>query len=466
MSIRLYLSPPLAIARLGLSPVPVAAFEYGPNDLSPQGTGKTTLERAKTFSVKPDGTLDEVCPDLSFQDEQRRIRPVAVFFELRFRDDQGPDLEPVTPEVLDKWGVKAGAAALHWSVHIANLKAFHYTRDEASRIEAKPPCLRGDDTTPKILEGRSPQYLSEPLVRGDTCIPLGTIQLTKPRHDNDPFRLYFKPPLGEVYGPTDLPERQYVDHAGATPTTLHLPPENLRLNPKSAWCRMPAPDDPDPRTVPAGLFATDKFNVSLGLIDDVSDGIVTCAIEGLPAPEARARIFVGPPDMAPDRRHFCTLADGLADRELKAAPSNPGTEEVRDLLERVWETVGLMNVDSCNADEPPTVNEFHAFIDSHPFKPSPDGPLKLLKGESLGPLPLTEQAREMHRRVAFPGSFEALLLQVPELLHEYLRPPDDPILAMDERMPAVMRGPSGRALTLSRREYHLLRSFARALTGK
>ena len=90
----------------------------------------------------------------------------------------------------------------------------------------------------------------------------------------------------------------------------------------------------------------------LGLVDDVSDGLVRCALPG--GLEAAARIVVAPPDYAPDRRHVVSLADNLTDREDRAVAreNQPATEELaalmRDLLERAFETSDLMNKDAQN----------------------------------------------------------------------------------------------------------------------
>jgi hypothetical protein len=66
---------------------------------------------------------------------------------------------------------------------------------------------------------------------------------------------------------------------------------------------------------------------------------------------ARANVFAGPPDFGPDRRPFLSLADELQDRcsgeaERNAALSQKDREAwVRDLFERVYETVSLFNLD-------------------------------------------------------------------------------------------------------------------------
>ena len=148
MSRRLILSPPLAIARVGPSDTPLCAFEYAANDLSPRGTGKTTIEPAPTLSLDREVKLTESSPErIQFKDDSG-IRPVCVFFELRYTEGNSESY-PVTQRELKNWGVDLPDVC--WSVKVANLKAFHNTRDPATRISACIPKLQGNDTLPQIL---------------------------------------------------------------------------------------------------------------------------------------------------------------------------------------------------------------------------------------------------------------------------------------------------------------------------
>ena len=63
---------------------------------------------------------------------------------------------------------------------------------------------------------------------------------------------------------------------------------------------------------------------------------------------AHSSVFVAPPDFAPDRRPFLSLADELNDRSAaRAGPPNGEQLDdwVEDLFERIYETVSMMNVD-------------------------------------------------------------------------------------------------------------------------
>ena len=68
--VRLFVDPPLAVARVGNSPNPVPAFMWDRNDFTPGGTGKTTIT---ALDGEP----------LIFKDGPDQIRPVWPYFEAR-----------------------------------------------------------------------------------------------------------------------------------------------------------------------------------------------------------------------------------------------------------------------------------------------------------------------------------------------------------------------------------------------
>jgi hypothetical protein len=79
---KLWLYPPLAIARLGTSNTPCDNFTWSPDDLRPRGTGKTTIKPAQTLQVAADGTVTATITmptEISFKDAQG-LKPVCPFF--------------------------------------------------------------------------------------------------------------------------------------------------------------------------------------------------------------------------------------------------------------------------------------------------------------------------------------------------------------------------------------------------
>src|SRR5260370_42636687 len=86
------------------------------------------------------------------------------------------------------------------------------------------------------------------------------------------------------------------------------------------------------------------------MVDGTCDWIVRATIKaGGKIWEATARAFVGPPDFAPDRRPFCSLAEELVDRDPPspepAESLQDAMDRLGDLFQRVYETASLANVD-------------------------------------------------------------------------------------------------------------------------
>ncbi|MGH8907610.1 MAG: hypothetical protein ACRD0K_14055 [Egibacteraceae bacterium] len=207
-----------------------------------------------------------------------------------------------------------------------------------------------------------------------------------------------------MYGPTNLPQRssQFV-----------LPPRRLILNPAAPWCNFSLRPD-DQRTVPVELFAMDAVSRSLGLVDDVCDGLVHCSLTGVK--RASARIVVAPPDYAPDRRPFTSLADGLADRVNRHEVADPAyvedmaltSAEVRDFFERVLETMENINIDAQNDRVRLT-------------SPSNAGAFPPVEPLMDRPLPLTQLGRQKHRRFVALEVLEDLLREHPDLIRTWIR---------------------------------------------
>lgn len=78
---QIWLLPPLGYGRLGASPTPCQSFQWGPSDLHPRGTGKTTIRPAETLTVAADGTLTASLPVTVVFKDQAGFRPIAPFFE-------------------------------------------------------------------------------------------------------------------------------------------------------------------------------------------------------------------------------------------------------------------------------------------------------------------------------------------------------------------------------------------------
>lgn len=464
---KLWIYPPLAFARLGASEEPLESFHWAENDESPRGTGKTTIKPALTLKVDSQGEITAYLPEeIVFKDRATSkesppslFRPVCPFFEIHGEWEIEKNIESgaITTSILEKLGLTA--QDITWTVKIGNYKPYHYTLEEGDKIEGKV-VVTGDDTSRKLLNGRSLPGTSHPLIPPEQSIPLGSIQLTKSSKEFPGFRLRLTPAKGYVYGPTNLFERsqQYP-----------LPPNHLILNPDAGWCNWnPTSSNGtnDPRTNPGNLYAQDSNGTSLGLVDDVGDGLISCEISKV---VAYARFTVGPPDFQPDRRHVVSIADGLADRVKRLEVLEPSyidspdawsaTElEIRDLMEKVYETMGAMNLDIQNGRS--------QRANSNTGLPEETAAKLLFQQMEPRPghdLPLTELGRQNHRRFVAYEVFKDRLREMPDLFDKWIRNPNADYPYYTRQMPTLMRGSDAYPLSLTRRQYDLLKAWLKRL---
>lgn len=453
---QLWLHPPLAFARLGPSETPCDNYRWGPNDLTPRGTGKTTVVPDVTLDVAADGTVTQRTPNEIIFKDSDGFRPVCPFFEPHgsWTSDGRRHSGPITPAVLAEHGLTTSDT--RWRVEVANIKPFHYTLNPDDQVRAVVD-IAGDDHTRHPLAGRSPADADRPLVPPGAEVPLGSVRLCVPNEELPELRLRFTPAAGHVYGPTDLAERT---------SDYELPADRLILNPAASWCGFSLDSD-DPRTNPGGLFAGAENNEGVGLVDDVCDGTVTVTLGGL---SATARIVVGPPDFAPDRRPFVSIADGLTDRDRRGEVREPEyladiaqtTLEIRDLFERTLETMDAVNVDVQNerAGFENAAIARAAGLSPENAREQAFRPPEPLLGVLLG---LTERGRRRHRRFVALEALEDLIREHPELLRRILREPVTDDRYYDRRMPVAMRGSDRYPLHLTRRQYDLIAGWARSL---
>lgn len=362
---------------------------------------------------------------------------------------------------------------------MANLKAFQFTLSEGDRLECEQT-ITGNVTAkvPLALTAESGTP-AQRLLPGGASIPVGAVQVARPSTDIPEIRLRFYPPKGLVYGPSNLRERIAADTDPGEWRDFDLP-GRLILNPDAHWpnYRLGEPVGPpfipqDGRKTPGGIHALFPSNsVSLGLVDDVTDGIVECSVAGL---TASARVAVGPPDFAPDRRHIVSIQDGLADRTDRAGMRAADLEElddlVRDLFERALETSDAMNKDT-ELDRRHSVNE-----PVGQRMPRATGDRDELAINTIWPthdeyapaahradaLPVSFLGRRKHRRYTALEYLRDRLRDDPQLIDTWIRRPLDEFQAFDRRMPPLMRGSHGGPMNITRRQYEMLQRWVESL---
>ena len=434
------------------------------------------------------------------RDADGAFRPVCPYFELHGTWELGGTEHsgPITGQVLEDNGLSPGD--LSWTVTLGNLKAFHFTLDEGDRITAEVT-VTGDDTERKPLEGRSPTGPGiQPLIPESTPLPMGAVQLS--RLDDPQFpevRLRFYPPSGITYGPPNLADRinTFADiDENADWVGFDLPAAQKIVNPDARWATLNLNDEGpppigagDPRNAPPLLSASlferrvqSSFvrivRISMGLVDDVSDGLIGCEVGGV---QAFARIAVGPQDFAPMARPFVSLQDGLADRMSRDEVRDDSIDDdaleaiVVDIFERALETSDLMNKDAQNdrsrqsnlgrpnGDLPTPSPDFEASPRRTlwpSINPRSTGSPAAGQSRQVDAMPVSQQGQRKHRRYNAIEYIRDRLREEPDLIEKWIRLPLDNEPLFDRRMPALMRGSDGQPMHLTRRQYEMIRRWA------
>jgi hypothetical protein len=492
----------MAIARLGGSATPLEAYTWS-EDPSLFGSGKTVIRPAITLEVQNDGSVRPFLPSfIRFRDDDL-IRPVAPFFELWARVVESPRASieevPLTLSLLESAG--GSLDGVTYRVTAANRKAERRTGDPACSFMAAID-IRATDYRRRDLLAFSPRRQGvEPLVFDDHPISLGYCQAIRPIRAIQPatdgpkdaaikpaieevgvdlgvLRIRFTPARGEVYG-SPLASTAPAPDTGRVHEIV--PAENRILNPRSSWLAYDADYsryvNPEPSDTYDGA-GTGTDGRSWGVVDDTCDLLVEAyVVIGSVRLVAVARAFSGPPDFAPDRRHFNSLADVLADRERPFVdPIDEDNDdltiaEVADLFQRVFETVSLTNLDRLrdmvipdntpNARPLPLTNADSMTANDKPYA---DAKLTDLLGSTGLPystdvevlLSLMRNKKRVMQMIRPPYARFQELSPRPDSLPSVTRlrdarnPRDN---AQDMRMPPYMRNETADSLSVTRRQY-------------
>jgi hypothetical protein len=195
---------------------------------------------------------------------------------------------------------------------------------------------------------------------------------------------------------------------------------------------------------------------------------------------AAASIFVAPPDFAPDRRPFLSLADELNDRSADATARSAamGAADldawVEDLFERVYETASLFNVDFWrNAGR--AANLAGAQVAAPIVGDGVANPTRAMGGRdalrnrlyalpaatAVERLPLSEHARMRHRTLSDLEALRGFVQNNPGRIQSLVRRPfallpNEDALRTTMAMPPFMRNSNALPLTLAAWQYELL----------
>ena len=502
----LYFLPPFAVARLGASDTPLEAFEWV-EDVTAHGGSRTLIKPATSLEILADASIRPYTPStIRFRDgPDALIRPTAPFFELWGRFDDAAELRPLTATLLTEFG--SGLSRVTYRVNAANLKAARRCGDPACGF-SEQVTIQGNDFERKPLLASSPNILGhEPLVFTAKPILLGHVQFVRPRPgisanvNLDTLRLRITPGSGQVYGP---PEATSAKDPSATdgPEYVIVPEANRILNANATWpnFEIGRRENPEPADTYDGADDSARRNRSWGVVDDTCDMTIEVSVEiGGKEFVALARASVAPPDFAPDRRPFMSIADDLADRELPPLDvTAPETiDEIADLLARVFETVSLLNLDSLRGEniggrepKPNPVPVVGPRTMTKADKPLADQVATILDSTAPGSrLAYSPIALRVHQQLANIDSMLELFRYYGDRLRHLLRPPyarfkdlpakppaspptdriglkpreRDPRVPRDHqsdmRMPPYMTDADGSPLSLTWRQYYAVIDF-------
>jgi hypothetical protein len=491
------------------------------------GAGQTVIQPEATIEISANGSQSVYVPgQIRFRDAGM-IRPVCPFLEVWcYAESDSSEKQRLFPLTLDFLREQEAALAnLTYEVIATNRKAARRTGDEDCSFSAYLAASAADYAR-RPLPAFSPNAGGKPLVFEHSPIPLGTFQPARPvlkqkdgshiRHGIDlrVIRARYTPPRGQVYGPPSAT-------VAADPWTGRryelVPHENRITNPEAAWNfhdkKKSDAYDAAPQPTYDGESDTARRGRSFGVVDDTCEVLIRARLAfGGRCFESTARIFTGPPDYAPDRRPFYSLADEFSDRDRASYPANgsPAEEQnyVFDLFRRVYETAMLINVDRYRLrmtvpgskqvlPDLPRTDEY-SMRKRAKGDPGPDDSAYMSQeaqdrlqdpvNEDTHPTGNTHLvraalARDTHEVMADSQAVIDKILLQPDLIPKVIRPPfkafhdltPDPTppagpgvwrdgrvdrdQSHDMRMPPYMRDSDACALSLTPRQYDLLLQF-------
>ena len=332
-------------------------------------------------------------------------------------------------------------------------------------------------------------------------IPLGAVQIMKSRPQPaagaadwatfvnvEVVRFRFTPARGHVYG---VPDSAKPSRTPRGRQAIPVEASRAFLNPRAGWANAIVNDLTDPRDTYDGADVRGRGAPSLGVVDDTCEARLDVILKMPGAPRrtltASARVFVGPPDFAPDRRPFLSLADEINDRgadsisRSKAMSSEERDAWIQDLFERIFETVSMLNVDLYRESGalPLTGSRLRNVAIARDRVPEPSnamGGRDVLRADLALPapsddipLPLSQRARARHRQLSDLLELKDFIAQDPKRLLQLVRGPfevqeGETADSSTMRMPPFMRNSNALPLTLSSWQYDLLMSWVKSVS--
>lgn len=463
--IELRILPPVAIGRLGSSPIPVAAYDLVVPKNKPVGFREIRPRETFTIDEHTHQVTAAIPAEIIFKDaastssKNGTIRPVAPFLELFAITDEAPDrLVPVTAALLEKAGYTL--QDISWHVMAGNLKLFRRTGDENDKIHAEVLKIKDYEAHPLLAACEN--FLPE------KTLPLGTVQAIAPSDEFPGLRFRFTPAGGKVYGSS----LKRIETAGEDPVDdpiINDPSLILYDKHKGKWMGYSESSSFHATyTMPAQIFAgyddAAGNHISWGYLDDECDGSVMAVLvkegdEATPELASIVHICAGPPAFAPDILPIRAVSDEL--EQILQGTDIDGEvpiEEAEEIVRRAFESITLMNTAVMNGNP---ING-RENVASTMVRQDTNDLGRLFEPIMAGSLVDNLALRTLHERV-----FNGLSTGAAAWFADALRRPDkigDLSDTERRKMPGLMRGADGRALTLTYRTINtVIKAAASAL---
>lgn len=460
------LLPPLAISRLGNSPEPVNNYDVNVDPNDPLGFRKITP--ATTILVDAaSGEISDICEGLevTFKDEQGRVRPVAPFIELWGRFGDGDEWAHLTRDDID-------LDQLHWRVRLGNVKVFRRTGDVKDRVLADSEWFT--DHAYREMLGHCENFLQ------GKVLPLGHVQFLNPTEQFPHIRLRYTPAEGKVYGSDWFVKKadgkyQNVDANNQEDKDGNYLEHDLNIadviynsGPGGGKWQGYTESTGPALTIPGSIYAGESGKdgwVSRGYLDDECDGIIEVELRGKQKLSAFSRIGAGPPAYAPDSFPIRTVYDELEQALLgwQIADGDYTDEELQreteEIIRRAFETIRLMNTAAMNGNQ---------------FGPKPDIASTMVRQDrgdterAFEPIMAETIVDNLAVRALHQNIFASLSSGAPPWFISVIRKFDeigDLSTEGRRKMPAMMRNADGRYLTLTRRQREKIRMASKRLTS-
>ncbi|SMP54415.1 hypothetical protein [Noviherbaspirillum suwonense] len=455
----LRLLPSMAIGRFGSSEHPLEAYELRFDENDPLGYRKIVPKTTFNIDHQTGEVINAYIPrNIKFRDGFQ-IRPVAPFIEVFALISDGT-LVPLTYSLLEAEGL--GLQNIEWNVNVGNLKVFRQTGDQNDKVLSKTGSF--NDFELHKLNGICANFLE------GKSIDFGSVRFIKPTLKFPEIRLRFIPPAGLVYGSSTLRYNMDENKDVIDPVFVGKEERIVYDTSRGKWRGFGKDNEASSThhpTSPGDIYHGywPDWNgrpISWGYLDDVCDGPVTIKLSRNDGTTLRAQAWISSamPTFAPDSLPLRTVADELEQLILgpDVADEEVSIQSAAEIVRRALESIRFMNTTVMNGNVVSGRSNIARTLgtqDTSNFGREYEPIMAQSLVDNFGVIAL-------HERI-----YSSLLSGSAPWFADVLRRPEEVGDLSDKgrrKMPPMLRGADGRALTLTRRQIsQVVRAAVRGL---